>query len=169
MWILIRKNLILAACLLFAVTSISFAQPANKAKERISMMKKMKLLEILNLDEAQADKFITQYTSWEKKMEEQRNAVDKASQDLGKSIKGDASNDEISKKSDVLIETQTKLQGIYFDKLKAMKSILNTKEYGKYLVFEDRFMKELQRILFKRGMEMKKDGEGRGHHDDGGE
>ena len=95
--------------------------------------------------------------------------MDKASQDLGKSIKGDATSDEISKKSDLLIETQTKLQEIYFDKLKAMKSILNTKELENTSFSRTDSMKELQRILFKRCMDMKKDGEGRGHHDDGGE
>ncbi|MFA6571689.1 MAG: hypothetical protein WCT77_10715 [Bacteroidota bacterium] len=161
----IRKICLIALALTLC-TAFIYAQPAEKAKERIGMMKKMKLLEILNLDEQQSEKFIAQYSSWERKIEEQRANIDKASGDLRKSVKDNASNDELEKKSGALIDAQSKLQNIYFDKLKAMKSLLNTKEYAKYLVFEDRFLKELQKILIKRSMSKGKGNQGPRFDDD---
>ncbi len=137
--------------LLILALSISYvsAQPANKAKERIAMMKKMKLLEILNLDEQNSEKFLIKYSAYEKKVDEQRMAVDAVADELANAIKKNASKDEIANLSDKLINSQSKLSDVYLEKLKAFKSVLEPKEYAKFLVFESKFMKELQGILLK--------------------
>jgi hypothetical protein len=155
--------------LLLLVISYGFAQsqPANKAKERISMMKKMKLMEILNLNEDEAEKFLAKYTVYEKKVDEQRMAVDKAADELSKALKKDASKDDIAKMTDNLMDNQVKLNEVYIDKLKAFKSVLDTKEYAKFLVFESKFMKELQGILLR--MAKHRDDGHEGSHKFGGD
>jgi len=113
------------------------------------MMKKMKLIEILNLDEQSSEKFLVKYSTYEKKVEEQRMAVDAVADELGAAIKKDASKDDIANLTDKLINTQSKLSDAYLEKLKAFKSVLEPKEYAKFLVFESKFMKELQGILLR--------------------
>ena len=135
--------------LIALTTSFVTAQPANKAKERITMMKKMKLLEILSLDEQNSEKFLVKYSAYEKKVEEQRMEVDATANELGAAIKKDASKDEISNLTEKLINSQAKLNDVYLEKLRAFKTILEPKEYAKFLVFESKFMKELQKILLK--------------------
>lgn len=137
-----------AAVLILALSiSFSSAQPANKAKERIAMMKKMKLLEILNLDEQNSEKFLIKYSAQEKKVEEQRMAVDAVADELSSAIKKDASKDEIANLTEKLIVSQSKLNDVYLEKLRTFKTVLEPKEYAKFLVFESKFMKELQKIL----------------------
>lgn len=134
--------------IVIAITiNYSYSQPANKAKERIAMMKKMKLLEILNLDEQAAEKFLIKYTAYEKKVDEQRLAVDAAADELAEAVKKDASKDDIANLTDKLINNQVKLNDVFLEKLRAFKTVLEPKEYAKFLVFESKFMKELQKIL----------------------
>lgn len=139
------------------------AQPAFKAKERIRQMKKMKLLDILVLTEEEADKFIVKYNSWENKTEAQREEIDKISDELFEAIKNEAKDDEFQKLSAKLLSAQEKFFSIQMEKFKAMRDILSPANYAKYLVFEDRFIKELgKRMMQGRGKGDGK-GSGRGH------
>jgi hypothetical protein len=126
-------------------------QPPKRPKERIKQIKKMKLLEVLKLSDEEADKFLVKYTSWENKLEEQKDIVDKISEELFNSLKDNASIDEIKKLSQKLLIEQEKFSNMHFEKLKAMKEILDDKNYAKYLVFEDRFFKELSEMMMRRG------------------
>jgi len=138
------------------------AQPKGKPKERIKQIKKMKLLEVLKLSEEEADKFLVRYTSWENKIEDQKEILDKTSDDLFEALKDDASIDEIMKLSQKLLTENEKFTNMQIDKLKAMKEILDDKNYAKYLVFEDRFFKELSEMMMKRGMGQGPGGPGEG-------
>jgi hypothetical protein len=139
----------------FTVVEVT-AQPPYKAKERIKQMKKMKLLDILQLSEEEADKFIVKYSAWENKVEAQREEIDKISDELFELLKKESSTDEIQKQSAKLLSAQEKFFSVQMEKLKSMKDILSPLNYAKLLVFEDRFIKELG----KRMMERKGDGTG---------
>ncbi|MBI5324762.1 MAG: hypothetical protein HZB41_05735 [Ignavibacteriae bacterium] len=168
MLISIFKKSIIYLLVLTLSLGLVAAQPANKAKERIAMMKKMKLLEILNLDEQNSEKFLIKYTIYEKKVDEQRMAVDAVADELGEAIKKDASKDEIANLTDKLINSQSKLNEVYLEKLRAFKTVLEPKEYAKFLVFESKFMKELQKILLNmaKGKGRGPGGRGPGMNDD---
>ena len=67
--------LIVLIAVFFAFSSTNtFAQRNIKAKERIEQVKKVKLLEVLELDEKAADKFLAKYTAWENKIKDKREA-----------------------------------------------------------------------------------------------
>ena len=144
----------IALALLIIILSGAFytisAQQPRKALERIGQMKKSKLLEILDLSEESSNKFLSKYTAWEKKVLEQKKAIDEASADLESSLRKGDGKDVLIQKSQKLIEAQVKLQNLNTEKLKAMKEVLNDVEYAKFLVFEDRFPKELQRMILKK-------------------
>jgi hypothetical protein len=113
-------------------------------------LKKSKLLDILDLNEEASNRFLSKFTTYEKKLHEQKKQIDETSADLEDGLRKGISKDDLNKKSQKLLEAQMKLQDMNIEKLKAMKDVLNETEYAKYLVFEDRFPKELQRMLFKR-------------------
>ena len=137
------------------------AQPPRKALERIAQIKKSKLIEILNLSEENSNKFLSKYTAWEKKILEQKKAVDETSADLEASLRKGDGKDELIQKSQKLLDAQQNLQNMNTDKLKAMREVLNDVEYAKFLVFEDRFPKELQRMILKKQRGMMGPGKGR--------
>ena len=134
---------------MLALQNNVIAQSDNKAIERIESLKKIKLLEVLKLDEATADKFLIKYTTYENTIKEKKENLDNTADDLKNSLKSHESNDEIIKKSDKMIQLQEELQKIHLEKLKAMKSLLNEKQYAKYLVFENNFNRELRQNIFK--------------------
>lgn len=116
-----------------------------KSKERIDMVKKMKLLEKLNLPDDEADKFLTKYTSYEKKIDEKFEALKNATNDLNQSI--DKKTNDIKAKADKIISLQEELNGITIEKQKSMKNVLSDENYAKYILFEHTFFRHLNNAL----------------------
>ena len=156
-------NLIGIFLITLLVSGLTFeakAQPAKKAKERIKQLKMVKLLDVLNLDDKTSEKFIAKYSSLDRDVESIRNEIEIATDELELAIKKGESKDELSKKTENLIQLDVKLANAIIEKFKTMKSILNETQYATLVVFEHKFPKEFQRILFERGM-MKRGGDRR--------
>ncbi len=134
---------------IFAFGSTAFAQPPKKALERIRLIKKLKLIEILDLDEETSIKVIKIYDEWEDKIEKQQELVDEAAHDLEKSLKKDESVDIIKKKTEKYQELQKKLHDTIYEKFTAMKKVLDARQYAKFLVFEHYFKMELLKLMRK--------------------
>ena len=127
------------------------AQPPNPhAKERVMQLKKIKLLEVLNLDEKTSEKFLAKYTSWEKKIIEKRDQIDLDMQDLEKAIRRDASKEEIVAKSNKAVADQKEMEALLFQAQEDLKSMLNETQFAKLIVFEHRFRGELQKAIMER-------------------
>lgn len=135
----------LAFILLF---SSLYAQP-RKAKERISMLKKVKLLEVLELDESTSEKVLIKYNAWENKIEEQMERFDEVEEELAKAIKK-GNKEEIKSISNKFIKERDKIIEIAMERDKDMRTLLNDEQFAKYLIFEKRFRKELGEQLMKR-------------------
>ncbi len=125
------------------------ARPPHKARERICQMKKMKLLEVLDLKEEKADKFIVKYSSWENKLEDQRENIEKASKKLMEGLDEGASESKIEELSENLLKEQREFFELHIKKVKDFENLLSPEKYAKLLVFENRFPKELGRMLMK--------------------
>ncbi len=147
---LIHKTLIISFVVcLFLINNSLHAQPPRMAQERIMQMKKMKLLEILDLNEKQSDKFLIKYTSWEKKLKSQNDKIDKLSNDLFELLQDKGSESEIVKLSDEIIKQRARFTKMQTEKLKDFQALLSKKNFAKFLVFENRFIKELGRMMMR--------------------
>lgn len=143
------KNLMYSVVILLIATQI-IAQP-RKAKERISTIKKIKLLEILNLDEQSSDKFLAKYSNWENKIEEQMKKFDDAEEKLTASVKSGKSTDLQSLTSN-FIKERDKILEIAKERDNDLKTHLTDEQFAKYLIFEKRFRRELgEKIMKRRG------------------
>ncbi len=120
-----------------------------KAKERIEQLKKIRLIDILELDETGAEKFFARYNQYQKKVEEARANLHDAVEDLERNVQS-KSGKEYSRKADIVIEKQTALANAIAEKLRAMKTILTEEQYGKFIVFENNFAAQLQKMLMER-------------------
>ncbi len=157
-----HKRVIIFVIALFLMTNFyTPAQPNPRAMEQLKQFKKIKLLEILDLDEATAEKFLVKHNANEKKIEEKKKQMDEAVQDLENSLKNAAPKDEITKKTEKVLQITQEFQKLIDESLQSMKPILNEVQYAKYIIFEHKFRGEVQKAIIER---MKK--RGRGNPDD---
>lgn len=153
----LNLKILLGGLLLIIFSDIAYSQPAEKAGERIMMLKKMRLLEILNLPEQDADKFLIKYNTAENNIKEKQKAIDDAAKELEEAIKSNASDKDLNDKIKKMMSVQKDLQDAILNKFNSMKEILNTKQYAKLLLFEKRFLEKLRELM----MDGPKDGNDR--------
>jgi hypothetical protein len=146
--------------------NVSKSEPPFRAKERIEQLKKIKLLDLLQLDENRSAKFLSKYNELDRKSEELRLEMDHETEVLELLINSEGSKEEISKQTTKVIETQEKFHKSMSDKMKEIKPLLNEIEYAKFVIFESRFHEEVRRIIMKN---YRNRHEGRKFRDDGDE
>lgn len=140
------KKLMFSLIILLLATQV-FAQP-RKGKERINTVKKIKLLEVLELDEATSDKVLVKYTAWENKIDDMIEEFDKQEEVLSGAIKS-GKKEEIVSQTINFQNIKTKFIKTVEDRDKDIKSMLTELQYAKYLIFEKRFRKELGQQIMK--------------------
>jgi len=122
----------------------------SNSKERIATLKKVKLLEQLELDEKIADKVLVKYNSMETNIEENKAKIGNAVSELNELIAKDATKDEIVKKTNELQKLQKDFSDLLFQTQQEMKSLLNEVQFAKFLVFEHHFREQVQKMIMKR-------------------
>jgi hypothetical protein len=127
-----------------------------KAKERIEQLKKIRLIDVLELDESGAEKFFARYNQLQKKVEEARAILQEAVADLERNVQSKSGKDYV-RKADLVIDKQAALANAISDKLRAMKTILTEEQYGKFIVFESNFAAQLQKMILEHKQQKKMD------------
>lgn len=164
---LISKQITRAFLLIFAVLlilpNITQSQPQKlppKAMEKIQTMKKVKLLEVLELPEADADKVLVKYSSYENKIIEATRRTDDITEKLNEAVKGDDYKN-IEKLNDDFMKARKDLDNALDERMNGMKQILTKEQFAKYLVFERKFQEELRRAIMERVRDKKERKRGR--------
>ena len=153
------KNIVgTAIAVLLVFTSISLGAEGDiekkkeDAKWRIDLIRKGMLAQELGLDEATLAKLVginDRYDIERKKLFEERRdnmaALDKA---LSKEKSTDSEIDGIVNK---LIGVEDKIDELRKKEMGELDKLLTTEQMGRYIVFNDRFNKEIMRIIRKVG------------------
>ena len=130
----------------------------GKAKQQINQLKKLKLLEDLDLDEATAEKFLVRYTAEQKKVEDARKALDDAMRDLDKASHSSTQNaEQVKQLTENALKKHSTLQTTTTDMLQGLRSLLSEQQYGKFMVFESKFQEQVRKAL----LEIKRDNKGK--------
>lgn len=146
---------IIVCFILSASFSINLnAQPTMKAKERLDMIKKIKLMEHLNLSDDAAEKFLVKYSSYENKIQERFKAMDDLEDEIRSALKKNDSKD-LKAKADKMLQLQDEFSSLVNEKNKSLRGMLSDEQFAKYLIFERTFQKEVRRMLFERKDEMR--------------
>lgn len=125
------------------------AQPGPQSIKRIQQVKKMKLLDELNLDEKTADRFLIKYSAWEDKVNEKKEAIDIARKELDLAVQKKEDKSALTQKSNKFLEAMAEMGKTLQDKNIDMRNVLTEEQYAKFLIFEDRFMHDLQKTMFR--------------------
>ena len=140
--------------LLLLLPATSQAQPRryerqseDAPRDRIESYKKVRMLEVLKLDEEQSAKFVTRYNKHQETMrgfEKERNTlVDK----LDNEVQGSASDAEFDETFNVLIDLDKKISGQRLQFLNELKDVLSNHQIAEYVVFERNFVRELRQAI----------------------
>ncbi len=143
------KYLLILSLGLMMLCSFPLSSQSQRVKERVKIIKNMKLLDALELDEATEEKVIESYNNWEKKIEKHQEMLTETAKELNSAITKSVSDKVINKLVDDYVRIQQQLQNMVIDKNKEMKRLLGTRNYAKFVVFEHFFNTELRKIIFK--------------------
>jgi hypothetical protein len=140
-------------CLLFLGTNVTFAQgrrgnlPPWGGFDRIESYKKVRMLEVLKLDEDQSVKFVGRYNKHQDTMhgfEKERNAlVDK----LDEQAQSDLKDAEYDESFNNLLDLDKKISGERLQFLGEIKEVLSRRQVAEYIVFERNFARELRQAI----------------------
>jgi hypothetical protein len=121
-------------------------QEGGKAKKQIEQLKKLKLIEVLNLDDATAEKFFVRYNAEQKKVDDARKSFEDAMKELDKA-NNSGNSDKVKQLTQQTLDKNIQLQNTTNGMLRSIREILNEKQYADYLVFEANFQKQLDELL----------------------
>lgn len=146
---------------LFAIAILcfnnTFAQPGRERPhmrnmEKILQLEKVKLMEVLMLDEETSVKFFLRLKEHREKMRENMEQLDKLTDDLRKKLEDenlDMNDPQFKKYNDELVNIENNGKKIRVDFIKSISEILTPIQISKFLVFERAFRNEMQDLLMK--------------------
>lgn len=121
--------------------------PPGKAYERVEQYKKIRIMEVLNLDEQTSIRFFARY---DKNQELLRDLRKKQVEDLGRVQalrKTDAADGEYDKIISDLLSLESQLNEAKAKYVDELRQVLTSKQLAEYLVFETRFQQNLRDLL----------------------
>jgi hypothetical protein len=119
----------------------------KKRWDRIEELKKIKMLEELDLPEDIANKFIIRYTGYRtqmKEIEKERASLITGMESL---LKSGGNQSEISKNIEAIGDVEQKMSNNRKTFTQDLKNIISIEKTAKFFIFERNFQKEFQNIL----------------------
>ncbi len=145
----LKKVFLFAFMIAFTTMNLSAQGMPPRAMERIQSLKKVKLLEVLDLNEAEADKFIVKFNELEKNVTEKFKALDKATDELRKAVQ-DEDYKNIDKLNADYLKANDELTKAVQAKFESMSKILSKENFAKYILFERRFQEEVRKQIMEK-------------------
>lgn len=119
----------------------------GRAGERLEQYKKLRLMEVLKLDEETSVKFFSRYNKQRDELTELNNKRNELLDELGKLRRDNASDREFQKVLDELraiADPAVEIRGRFFDDI---AKILTPRQMADYLVFERNFLRNVREIM----------------------
>lgn len=148
---LVRKLCFPLLCMI-AFSIVSSAQdnppPAQeRGLERVEQYKKIRLMEVLNLDEQNSIKFFSRYNRHQALLRDLRKQQVQALGGVQALRKDKATDDAYDKVVDELLELERKVNEEKTKYIDELKQVLTSKQLAEYLVFETRFQQNLRDLV----------------------
>jgi hypothetical protein len=137
----------LAICLFTAAAQDAQPPVKGKAAERVEQFKKIRIMEVLGLDEQSSIKFFARYN---KNLEVMKDLRQKQIQTLARIQtlrKGKASDSDYAKVVTELRSLEDQVSQTKSNYIDDLKEVLTNKQLAEYLVFELRFQQNLRDLV----------------------
>lgn len=145
------KKLTFSIFVFILFSSLAISKPL-KMKERLNTIKKVKLIEFMELDESKSSKLLVIFDQYDKKEIELHEELKTLSKQIADSYE-DYSNEDYKKVNNSLINIHEQIGDLKVDKSNEIRKILTEKEFTKLSLFEYKFVKELRKRLIKRKLD----------------
>ena len=121
----------------------------GEMRERMAQLEKIKLIEVLNMDEETTLRFFSRRAEFQKKHEELRENIDTKIDQLEATLKGTRMITDVELKTmiDEILEHHLAFENERADFINSLSDILSLEQIARYVVFEKRFKDELRRLL----------------------
>ena len=120
----------------------------QKAHGRIDMLKKIKLLETLELDTNNSEKFLSIYSFFEKQIMKHSVEINTLKKELEKEIKNNNIN-SAKINADKLIALQQEINNLTIERQNKLKESLDTLNFAKYILFENTFCNKINETVLQ--------------------
>jgi hypothetical protein len=153
-----KMFLLVALFLTFAVTvtaqDFGPEEGAHKRRppmEKIEQLEKIKLLDVLNLDEAASAKLFTRRNQNRTRIWDNEKKIDKVLGDIEFEIKKGKDKDvsKIQKLNEDYCNLSIEVDKEKLSFIRSLSDILTPEQIGKYIVFERKFREEIRDLLMK--------------------
>jgi hypothetical protein len=124
-----------------------------KPLQKIEQWEKVKLIEVLNLDEETAVRFFARRNEHQKKMKEILDQKDGMIQDIEDEIRSGSQTSDAAYKEQVgnILSLESRIMKERENFLKSLSDLFTPKQIATLVVFESKFRKEIRERLIERG------------------
>ena len=121
-------------------------QPAQQGRafERVEQFKKIRLMEVLDLDEQSSIKFFARYDKYEQQLRDLRQKQVQTFAQIQTLRKAKAADTEYTKVVNDLLALDTQFEDVKTKYVGELKEVLTSKQLAEYLAFEYRFQQNLR-------------------------
>jgi Spy/CpxP family protein refolding chaperone len=144
--------LVITLCTLVLPFAAS-AQPGpedENARQRIEEFRRLKLIEVLDLDEEQAVRLMSREKDFRKQEKVREKKREELMAELKELVNSDAHDDRIRQQIETLSEFNQSMMKAREDFVFSLSDILSMKQLGKLVLFEQRFSRELRKMILDR-------------------
>ena len=119
--------------------------------KKIEELEKIKLLDVLNLDEATSVKLFTRRNQDRTKIWDYEDKINNVLQNIESEVKKGSDKDvsKIQKLNEDFCNLSMDVEKEKLSFLRSLSDILNPEQIGKYIVFERKFRDEIRNLLMK--------------------
>lgn len=130
-------------------------EPHDRVRQRIEDVRKMKLIDILDLRGEQVEKFFGSYNTLQRAVFDAKDAVNNASRTLHEALQDKVSDADVQAKTTALLSAMKAFDAAVEMRNTTVQSLLSTTQYAKYVLFEARFVDELSKMIMKRARRLR--------------
>lgn len=140
---------ILPILLLAVPLSLTFGQTLEEgpAYEKIQQLRRIKLIEALDLDEETAIRFFARENEFRKAHKEVEKNRDQAIGALNDLISQNVSDEALLKGVENVQKIDVEFQNKRYEFVRGLSDILTVKQIAQFVVFDQKFMKEVRSII----------------------
>lgn len=119
---------------------------------RLEQFERLKLLEVLDMNEEIAVKFFTRRKEYKENLRDIHKKIDDVSkklEDILSDSKNSGRNDDIQKQIDLYFSLEQQITKLKQDFMNSIRELLTDEQLAKYTIFEIRFPREIQKLIFE--------------------
>lgn len=141
------------------IAAISFPLKAQRGNmhdddrpRRLEQFERLKLLEILDMEEEIAVKFFSRRKEYKENLRDIHKKIDDVSkklEDILADSKSSSRKDDIQKQVDLYFSLEQQITKLKQDFMNSIRELLTDEQLAKYTIFEIRFPREIQKLIFE--------------------